>query len=121
MDTMLAEPRAEDLPPKSAATTSLMRARLLAAAAFLAAAVPAAYVYFGVQPVGTMLYPVLVGALSLAPGSAYLTRLLALVASALMAVFVVLGALSVGYLFVPSLGLLLLTALAARQPTDRAN
>jgi hypothetical protein len=97
-----------------------MGPRLLAIAAFLAAAVPAAYVYFGVQPVATMIYPVLVGALPLASRSAYFMRVLALVASALMAVLVILGALSVGFLFVPSLVLLLLTALAARQLSDSA-
>jgi len=96
----------------------LLRALLIAIAAVVAAAAPAAFVYFGIQPVPTMIYPLIVGALPLLTRSAHAMRILALVASALMAVLVVLGALSVGHLFIPSLVLLLLTGLAAREPAD---
>jgi hypothetical protein len=99
-------------------SVSSKRARILAIAAFIAAAAPAAFVYFAIQPVPTMLYPLIVGALPLLARSAHAMRILALTASALMFVLVVLGALSVGHLFIPSLLLLLLTGLAAREPAD---
>ena len=83
-------------------------------AAWFAAAIPAALVYFGIESVPTMLFPVVVAALPLFSTNSSRIRALCLLAASLMSVFVVLGMLTVGMFFLPSVLLLLVAALLAR-------
>jgi len=99
---------------------SLLSARIVASLALIAAVVAAAYVFWWVQPVKTMLIPVIIAAVPFLGIDRRRVRGLSYAAALLMTALVFLGGFSVGVLFAPSALLLLAAALVAREPPAAA-
>lgn len=94
----------------------LWLSRLVAILAMIAAIVPSAMVYWGIEAVPSVVIPVLVAAVPLAGRTQRGFHALSFAAAMLMLLWVFLGGFSIGFLYVPCLVLLLNASLIARNP-----
>lgn len=98
----------------------LRTARIVLGIGVVAAILPALLVVLRVEPVPTMIVPVVLAALPLAARRRFSLQVLSLLCGLLLVVFVILGGFSVGFLFAPSALAVLVAGLLARESARAA-
>ena len=88
-------------------------ARAVLGLGLIAAIVPAALVYFGFQPVPTMIIPPAIAAMPFLGRTASRFQVLSFTSGVLLVIFAVLGGFSVGFFFIPSALAVLLAGVVA--------